>query len=97
MSRLFPNRPLSDGGIAVEDLGQEQGDEGDGVEETVAPSVFDVAAGVEDLGAVELLGRSFLEPAQDADDSVMHGVLLSGGPDNPLTRRGGILFKLLPG
>jgi hypothetical protein len=49
---------MSDGGIAMEDLGQEQVDEGDGVEETVPPGVFNVAAGVEDLGAVKLLGRS---------------------------------------
>jgi hypothetical protein len=50
----------------VEDLVEEQVDEGDGVEETTAPGVLDVAAGVDDLGAVELLGRGVLEPAKDA-------------------------------
>jgi hypothetical protein len=86
-----------DGGIAVEDLREEQVDEGDGVEETAAPGVLDVAAGVNDLGSVELLGRSVLESAKDANDPVMHGVLLSGCSDNPLTTGSVILFKALLG
>jgi hypothetical protein len=50
----------------MEDLVEEQVDEGDGVEEAAAPGVLDLAAGVDDLGSVELLGRGVLEPAKDA-------------------------------
>ena len=51
---------MSDGGIAAKDLVEEQMDDGDGVEEAMAPGVLDLAAGVDDLGSVELLGRAFL-------------------------------------
>ena len=58
--------------------------------------MLDLAAGVEDLGSVKLLGRGVLEPAKDADDPVMHDVLLAGYPDNPSTTGSVILFKPLP-
>ncbi len=88
---------MIDGRIAAEDLGEEQVNQGDGIEETAAPGVLDLAAGVDDLGSVELLGRSILEPAEDADEPMMHGALLSGYPDNPFTTGSVILFKSLPG
>jgi hypothetical protein len=63
---------MIDGGIAMEDLGEEQVDERDGVEQTVAPGVIDLAAGVEDLRSIELLGGGLLESAKDANDPMMH-------------------------
>jgi len=86
---------MIDGSIAAKDLVEEQMDDGDGVEEATAPGVLDVASGVDDLGSVELSGGSVLEPAKDTDDTVMHGVLLSGSPDNPPTTGSIILFKSL--
>ena len=50
---------MIDGGIAVEDLVEEQMDDGDGVQQTSAPRVLDLTAGVQDLGSVELLGGHF--------------------------------------
>jgi hypothetical protein len=66
---------MSDGGVAVEDLGEEQVDQRDGVEQTLAPGVMDLAASVEDLGSVQLLGGGLLESAKDAHDPVMHDVI----------------------
>jgi hypothetical protein len=47
-------------------------DDGDGVEEAVAPGVADGAAGIEDGGAIELLGEVLLELAGRGNDPVMH-------------------------
>jgi hypothetical protein len=66
---------MIDGGIAVVHLGEEQVDERDRVEQTLAPGVVDVAAGVDDLWSVELLGGGLLESAKDANDWLMHDVL----------------------
>ena len=52
-----------DGGIAAEDLDEEQVDEGDRIEEAGAPGVLDLTAGVDDLGSIELLGRGVLNPS----------------------------------
>src|SRR4051794_11284910 len=57
--------------------------------------MLEVAADVEDLGPVELLGRSVPDLAKDADESMMHGCLLSGDPDSLLTTGGEIMFKPL--
>jgi hypothetical protein len=61
--------------IAVEDLSEEQVHDRHGVEQTLAPGVIDLAAGVENLWSVELLGGSVLESAKNANDPVMHRVL----------------------
>jgi hypothetical protein len=66
------SRQVIDGRIAVEDLVEEQMDEGHGVEEASTPGVPDLAAGVEDLRPIELLGWHLLEATKDADDPVMH-------------------------
>ena len=63
---------MIDGRVAVEDLAEKQVNDGDGVKQTGAPSVADLAAGVEDHRSVELLGWGFLESAKNADDPVMH-------------------------
>jgi hypothetical protein len=68
-------RPGGDRGIAVQDLGKEQMDDRHGVKQTVAPGVIDLAAGICDLGSVELFGRGLLELAKDANDSAVHNVL----------------------
>jgi hypothetical protein len=69
-----PNQMI-DGGIAVEDPGQEEVNQRDGVEETLAPGVIDLAAGVKDLRSVQLLGGGLLESSKDANHSEMHDVL----------------------
>ncbi len=48
-------------GVAVEDLEQEQVDDGDGVEQAGSPGVPGDAAGVEDGGAIELGGEVLLD------------------------------------
>jgi hypothetical protein len=66
---------MIDRGVAVEDLSKEQVDHRHGVKQTATPDVIDLAAGVYDLGSVELIGGGLLELAKDANDSVMHDVL----------------------
>ena len=66
---------MIDGGVAVEDLSKEQVDDRHGVKQTPTPGVIDLAAGVYDLGSVELLSGGLLKPAKDANDSVVHNVL----------------------
>jgi len=42
-----------------------------GVKQTNATGAIDPAAGICDLGSVELFGRRILEPAKDANDAVV--------------------------
>src|SRR4051794_17693799 len=76
---------------------EEQVDDGDGVEGALAPGMLDVAADGDDLGPVELPGRSVPDLAKDADESMVHGCLLPGDPDKLLTAGGEIMFKPLSG
>ena len=63
---------VSDRGISVEDLDQEDVDGGDGVEEGVSPFMADASADGEDGGAIEKWGGVLLESAKNANDPVMH-------------------------
>jgi hypothetical protein len=73
---------MGDRRVAVEDLQEGRAEDGVGVEEVVAPGVSGGAAGVEDGGAVGLRGEVGLEPAEGADDPVVHG-----GPSFAVCRR----------
>src|SRR5262249_38398577 len=61
-----------DGHIAVEDLGEEQVDERHGVQGAVPPGVPDVAAGVEELGAIEWSSRRVPEVPKDRKNPWVH-------------------------
>ncbi len=63
---------MSDRGISVKDLDQEDVDGGDGVEEGVAPFMADTAADGEDGWTIEKWGGVLLESAENADDPVVH-------------------------
>jgi hypothetical protein len=65
-------REMMDSGVAVKDSEQKQVDRGDGVQHGGAPGVADLAADVEDRGAVEFLGRVLLQAAKDANNPAMH-------------------------
>src|SRR5262249_59310066 len=70
-------------------VGEEQVDDRHGVERAMAPGVPDVAAGVEDLGAIELSSRGVLEVTKDRKDPLAHGGLpASGGLPLPPVRQG---------
>ena len=68
---------MIDGGIAVEDLGKKQVDDRDGIKQTAAPGMIDLATCIDDLGALKLFSGGILESAKDTNDTVMHNVLLS--------------------
>jgi hypothetical protein len=63
---------VSDRGISVEDLGQEDVDGRDGVEEGSSPLMADAAADGEDGGSIEEWGGVLLEAVKDANNPVMH-------------------------
>lgn len=63
---------MIDRGVTVKDLEQGQVDRGDGVRHGGASGVADLAADVEDRGAVAFLGRALLQAAKDANNPVMH-------------------------
>ena len=61
------------GGVAVEDLEEEQVDGGDGVEDAVAPAVADGAAGVADGVGAEAGGEVLPQPFGDGLEAMGHG------------------------
>ncbi len=66
------------GGVAVEDLEQEQVDGGDRVEDAIAPGVFLLLARLLDGLGGEFGGEVLPESAEDGDDTRRHGRAPSG-------------------
>ena len=89
---------MIDRGIAMQDLGEEQVDDRHGVEQTAAPGVIDLAAGIRDLGSVELFGGGLLELAKDAYNSVvcMMYSLLRWSPSTTCTKESTAFVQLIP-
>ena len=61
------------GGIAVEDLEEEQVDGRDGAEEPFAPGIVLLTAGGFDGFGGQTLGRGLLQPVENGDDARWHG------------------------
>src|SRR5207302_6395921 len=66
------------GGVAVEDLEQEEIDRGGRVEDPLAPGVFGLAAGLLDGLHGQVGGDVLAQSAEDGDDTRRHGRAPSG-------------------